>query len=182
MFATSGSFDVQLYHHSLINKTINKTHTLRRHTAQVTSVDITYDGLLGVTAGQDRMIYLWDFIKANVIREVNLSSFIVRVNLTPMGKFVAMTTLEGAVSLYETLTGITWRTERIDGKHSGVAIANTNYIMECCKEGVEHRMAQFIDKERERLVRDFHDVRGFSESTFGPSQSSPSKSQSQASP
>ncbi len=64
MFASAGSFDVQLYHHSLSNKTINKIHTLRRHTAQVTSVDITYDGLLGVTAGQDRMIYIWDFIRA----------------------------------------------------------------------------------------------------------------------
>jgi hypothetical protein len=89
-----------------------------------------------------------------------------RVNITPMGKFVGITTLEGSVSLYETLTGITWRTERIDGKHSGVAIANTNYIMEVCKEGFEHRMVQLLEKDSERLLNDFNDVRGFGNSTF----------------
>jgi hypothetical protein len=29
MFSTSGSFDVQVYHHSLTKKSINKVHTLR---------------------------------------------------------------------------------------------------------------------------------------------------------
>lgn len=51
MFATSGSFSIQVYHHSLNKKTILPTFTLELHKAEVTSVDITYDGLLGVSAG-----------------------------------------------------------------------------------------------------------------------------------
>jgi hypothetical protein len=58
-----------------------------------------------------------------------------------MGKFLAATLLDGSFVLYETLTNITWRTEKIDGKHSGVAIANTNIMIEVSKEGYEHRMA-----------------------------------------
>jgi WD40 repeat protein len=107
----------------------------------VTSVDIAYDGLVGVTGGQDRMIYLWDFQKVEVLREISMPSMISRVSLTPMAKFISVTMIDGTLILYETLTGITWRTERIDGKHSGIAITNTNYMMEVCHEGVEHKMA-----------------------------------------
>jgi hypothetical protein len=72
-----------------------------------------------------------------------------------MAKFVASTLLDGTIILYETLTGITWRTEKIDGKHSGISIANTNYMMEVCKEGIEHKMAKFIERENERLLNEF---------------------------
>jgi hypothetical protein len=34
-----------------------------------------------------------------------------------MAKFIAMNMLDGTIILYETLTGIIWRTERIHGKH-----------------------------------------------------------------
>ena len=57
-----------------------------------------------------------------------------------MGKFLSTTLIDGSLILYETITGITWRSENIDGKHTGVAVASTNYMMEVCKEGLEHRM------------------------------------------
>jgi WD40 repeat protein len=113
----------------------------------VTSVDIAYDGMVGVTAGQDRMIFLWDFQKLQVIREISLASMIAKVTLTPMAKFVSATLIDGTTILYETLTGITWRTERIDGKHSGISISNTNYMMEVCHEGLEHKMAKFLARD-----------------------------------
>jgi hypothetical protein len=87
------------------------------------------------------MIYLWDFQKVEVLREISMPSMISRVSLTPMAKFISLTMIDGTLILYETLTGISWRTERIDGKHSGIAIANTSYMMEVCHEGVEHKMA-----------------------------------------
>jgi len=76
------------------------------------------------------MIYVWDMLKGETLRELSVSSFILRLCLTPLGKFVSFTLLDGTLLLYETLTGIVWRTENIDGKHSGVAIALTNYVME----------------------------------------------------
>ena len=69
-----------------------------------------------------------------------------------MAKFLSATLIDGTSLLYETLTGITWRTERIDGKHSGISIANTNYMMEVCHEGVEHKMAKFLARDQERLI------------------------------
>jgi hypothetical protein len=101
------------------------------------------------------MIYLWDLSRGQAIREISVASYLVRVNLTPMGKFLSSTLLDGSLILYETITGITWRSEHIDGKHSGVAVASTNYMMEVCKEGLEHRMSKFLEKERERLLKDF---------------------------
>jgi hypothetical protein len=106
------------------------------------------------------MIYLWDLNRGQAIREINVASFIVKVCLTPMGKFMSATLLDGTLMLYETITGITWRSEHIDGKHSGVAIASSNYMMEVCKEGLEHKMSRFLDQERDRLLKDFQDVRG----------------------
>lgn len=76
MYATSGSFNVQFYHHNTSKKSVLPSISLERHRAQVTSVDITYDGLLGVSAGQDRMIYLWDLMRAEVIRLIEVASFV----------------------------------------------------------------------------------------------------------
>lgn len=106
------------------------------------------------------MIYVWDLNRGQAIREISVASYLVRVSMTPMGKFISSTLLDGTLMLYETITGITWRTEHIDGKHSGVAIASTNYMMEVCKEGLEHKMARFLEHEKERLLKDFQDVRG----------------------
>lgn len=95
-----------------------------------------------------------------------MASFIVKSTLTAMGKFIALTLLDGSLILYETLTGITWRTEHIDGKHSGVGLVTTNYIMEISKEGSEHRMMNFITKNTDRLQKDFSDARGLGQSTY----------------
>lgn len=68
-----------------------------------------------------------------------------------MAKFFSATLLDGTLILYETVTGIIWRSEKIDGKHSGVGIGMTNYLMELTREGQEHRMMAFLDKHSERL-------------------------------
>ncbi len=84
-----------------------------------------------------------------------------------MAKFVTATLIDGSMILYETLTSITWRTERIDGKHSGIAISNTNYIMEVCHEGIEHKMVQLINREQEKMIIDLQEARaGFAQSTY----------------
>ncbi len=70
-----------------------------------------------------------------------------RVSLTPMAKFLSVSLIDGTSILYETLTGITWRTEMIDGKHSGIYASNTNYMMEVCHEGIEHKMALFLSRD-----------------------------------
>lgn len=62
-----------------------------------------------------------------------------------------MTMLDGSLSLYETITGVTWRTEKMDGKHSGVAVIASNYIMEVMREGIEHKMMGLLDTHKERL-------------------------------
>ena len=74
-----------------------------------------------------------------------------RVILTPMAKFLSATMIDGTMILYETLTSITWRTERIEGKHSGIAMSNSNFMLEVCHEGVEHKMAKLIAREQDRL-------------------------------
>lgn len=85
------------------------------------------------------------------MRVLSFASFILKTSLTAMGKFLTITLLDGSLVLYETLTGVTWRTEKIDGKHSGVATIPTNFIMEVVKEGIEHKMISFIERHRERL-------------------------------
>ncbi len=101
----------------------------------MTSIDISYDGLVGITAGQDRMIYIWDMLRGEPVRELNVASFVQKVCLTPMAKFASVTLLDGTLILYETLTAITWRSERLDGKHTGVGVGLTNYLMEIAREG-----------------------------------------------
>lgn len=132
----------------------------------MTAVDISYDGLLGVTAGQDRKIFMWDILRGEAIREIDIQSFVSKVTLTPLGKFLSFTQIDGSVSLFETLTGINWRTEKIDGKHSGIAIGYNNYAMELCKEGQEHRMMAFLNNEKDRLLKEFTDARGLPDSTY----------------
>jgi len=114
-------------------------------------MDMSYDGLVGVTAAQDRTIYVWDMQRGEAIREIKIQCFVQKVALTAMAKFIAATLLDGTLILYETVTGIIWRSEKVDGKHSGVGIGMTNYLMELAREGQEHRMMAFLDKHAERL-------------------------------
>ena len=77
---------------------------------------------------------LWDLINGDCLREISTTSFVVKLSLTPMGKFLAMNLLDGSVAIYETLTGITWKTENFPGKHSGVSIIASNFMFEVGKE------------------------------------------------
>jgi WD40 repeat protein len=76
MYSTSGSFKVSVYSHSLGKKSVEKTLTLEKHTGQVTALDISYDGLMGVTGGQDRTIYVWDLLRGEAIRSIQVPSFV----------------------------------------------------------------------------------------------------------
>ena len=83
--------------------------------------------------------------------------------MTSMGKFLTITLLDGTLMVYESITGVTWRSEKVDGKHSGVGIALTNYLMELSREGQEHKMMGFIERYRDRLQKEFYDARGLPE-------------------
>jgi hypothetical protein len=58
--------------------------------------------------------------------------------MTSMAKFIAINLLDGTIQLYESLTGITWRTEKLSGCHSGLAIKINDFTFEVSKEGSEH--------------------------------------------
>lgn len=90
-------------------------------------------------------------MRAEPIRQIEVGSFVQKVALTPMGKFLSMTFLDGSISLYETINGVTWRTEKIDGKHSGVAVIATNFAMELLKEGVDYKLMSFMERHKDRL-------------------------------
>ena len=77
-----------------------------------------------------------------------MASFVVRIAMTFMGKFLSINLLDGSIMLYETLTGITWRTEKLHGRHSGVGIAVSNFIFELAKEGLEHKLINMLEREK----------------------------------
>lgn len=52
-----------------------------------------------------------------------------------MAKFLAINLLDGIIIIYEVLTGIKWKQEKLLGRHSGVAITTNNFIFEVAKEG-----------------------------------------------
>ena len=90
-------------------------------------------------------------IKGHAIHSLNVASFVLKVSLTPMAKFMTLTLMDGTLVMFETLTRMTWRTEKVDGKHSGVAAMPTNYVLELTREGYEHNIMKFLDKNGERL-------------------------------
>lgn len=65
-----------------------------------------------------------------------------------MAKFLAINLVDGSIIIYETLTGITWRSEKFVGSHSGLAIRASNFIIEIGKEGKEHELNGFIKSKR----------------------------------
>ena len=65
------------------------------------------------------------------------ANMVVNLQMTPFGKFILVRTFDGYTILYETLTGIFWRTDKIRGNHSGLAIAHTNIFYEYIQEGKE---------------------------------------------
>ena len=77
-----------------------------------------------------------------------------------MGKFLAISLLDGSQIIYETLTGITWRTERLNGRHSGLAIVASNFMFELSKEGLEHRLINLIEQKKMKLHEEYIEARG----------------------
>ena len=39
-------------------------------------MDMSFDGLVGVTAGQDRTIYVWDMLRGEAIRKIKIQCFV----------------------------------------------------------------------------------------------------------
>jgi WD40 repeat protein len=124
---------------------------LKKHKGLVSALDISDDGLLGVSGSYDRRILLWNLVTGDAIREINVTSYVVNVALTSMGKFLAINLLDGTLHLYETLTGIIWRSERMEGKHSGLALRINSFVYEGAKEGNEHKMHSFVQREKDKL-------------------------------
>lgn len=87
-------------------------HTFGRHKAQVTACEISDDGLLGITGSQDKTVILWNLQAGSLLRVIKVSSYVVSCSLTAMAKFLAVNLLDGTLILYETITGITWRSEQ----------------------------------------------------------------------
>ena len=98
----------------------------------------------------------------------------VKLCLTSLAKFLAINLLDGSIVLYETLTGIIWKTERLPGKHTGVAIIESNFVYEVAKEGYEHRLINLLEREKGRLYGEFAEARGLNDTE----ESSKKKSQS----
>ena len=48
-----------------------------------------------------------------VLREIGFEHFVIKVVMTALGKFLAVNLIDGTVIIYETVTGIVWRTETI---------------------------------------------------------------------
>ena len=59
---------------------------------------------------------------------------------------MAANLLDGSIMIYETLTGIIWKTEKLYGKHSGISLIANNFIYEVSKEGFEHKIINMLEK------------------------------------
>lgn len=57
-----------------------------------------------------------------------------------MGKHLGINLLDGSILIYECLTAITWKSEKLSGKHTGVALVTNNFVYEVAREGIEHKM------------------------------------------
>ncbi|CDW78805.1 wd40 repeat-containing protein [Stylonychia lemnae] len=174
MFSTNSNFSVQVYHHYSNKKQVQlvfqlnvkiKLNDYQKHKCQVTSCEISYDGMLGITGGMDRIIFIWDLVTGDCIREIQVPSFIVKLSLTPMGKFLAANLLDGSILLYETLTAITWRTEKLYGKHSGISLVVSNFVFEAAKEGLEHKLINLLERQKTKLQDEYVEARGGNESS-----------------
>eukprot|EP00347_Sterkiella_histriomuscorum_P023951 403332820 len=181
MFSTNSSFDIQVYHHYSNKKQIQQTFVLQKHKAQVTSLEIAYDGMLGISGGQDRIIYLWDLTSGECLREIQVASFVVRLSITSMGKYLSANLLDGSILIYETLTGITWRTEKLYGKHTGIALVASNFVFEVSKEGCEHKLINLLEREKSKLQDEYIEARGGFESTNKSKTQKQSNNQNQKS-
>ena len=78
--------------------------------------------------------------RGDCIREITVASFVLNLSLTPMGKHLGINLLDGSILIYECLTAITWKSEKLSGKHTGVALVTNNFVYEVAREGIEHKM------------------------------------------
>lgn len=98
-----------------------------------------------------------------MIREIKVTSFVVNLSVTSMAKFIAINLIDGTVQLYETLTGIIWRTERLVGNHKGIAIRTSDFMFEVSREANEHKLITFVKDQKQKLLNDFAEARGVGE-------------------
>lgn len=83
-----------------------------------------------------------------------------------MGKFLCINLMDGSNMIYECLTAITWKTERLSGKHSGIAITANNFVYEVAREGIEHKMIEKLDKQKQKFHEEYIEARpGFEKSS-----------------
>ena len=82
-----------------------------------------------------------------------------------MGKFLSANLLDGSNILYETITGITWRTEQFNGRHSGLALTIRNFVFEVAKEGREHKLINMLERQKTKLIDEYVEAREGFEST-----------------
>jgi len=138
IFASNHAPIVYVFHHYSNKKQVVPTFELAIHKALVNSLEISDDGLLGVSGSNDKTVALWNLQTGELLRHISFSSFVTKVAMTAMGKFVSVNLIDGTVVLYETLTGITWRTEKFQGRHSAIALRASSFMFEVAKEGREH--------------------------------------------
>jgi hypothetical protein len=88
-----------------------------------------------------------------------VTSFVVKLSLSAMGKFLAINLFDGSVLIYECLTSITWKTERLCGKHSGIAITSNNFMFEVAREGIEHKLISMLEKKKQKFYDEYIEAR-----------------------
>ena len=102
--------------------------------------------------------------RGDCIREITVASFVLNLSLTPMGKHLGINLLDGSILIYECLTAITWKSEKLSGKHTGVALVTNNFVYEVAREGIEHKMIQMLEKHRHKFHEEYKEARvGFEE-------------------
>ena len=92
LFATNYDPNIQVYCNDMAAKQVNHLGLLKAHNAQVTSLSVTYDGLVGVSGSLDTTIAIWNIMELKLIRQIDLLSPLKTVKITPMGKFIACNT------------------------------------------------------------------------------------------
>ena len=68
---------------------------------------------------------------------MGVTTFVTGLTITPLAKFVMVKLADSHMLLYETMTDVVWRHDKIMGSHSGVALGYACMLNEYIKEGRE---------------------------------------------
>lgn len=55
------------------------------------------DGLLGVSGGYDRKVYIWNLNTGDCLREISVTSFVINIAVTSFVKFICINMLDGTI-------------------------------------------------------------------------------------